>query len=92
MGLELEFINYSIPVGNDVFVVWLNPLILDAHLTKILGCFVDFNFETRAFVILLLLIAGNWQYGVEMSTNVVTFLVHENLSDFPKKIGVGGRI
>jgi len=59
MGSELEFINYSIPVGSDVSVVWVNPLILEAHLTKILGCFVDFTFETRMFVILLSLIAGN---------------------------------
>jgi len=87
MESELEFINYSISVGSDVSVVWLNPLILEAHLTKILGCFVDFTFAARAFVILLSLIAGNWQYGDGMSTNVVTSLVHENLSDFTKKTG-----
>ena len=85
MESELEFINYNFPGGSDVSLVWLNLLILEAHLTKLLGCFVDFTSEIRAFVILLSLIAGNWQYGDGMSANVVTSLVHENLSDFPKK-------
>jgi hypothetical protein len=59
MGTELEIINYSIPVGSDVFLVWLNLLILERHLTKAVGCFVDFTSEIRTFVILLSLIAGN---------------------------------
>jgi hypothetical protein len=87
MGSELEFVNYSIPVGSDVSLVWLNLPILERHLTKTVGCFVDSTSEIRAFVILLPLIAGYWQYGVGMSTNVVTSQVHENLSDIQKKIG-----
>jgi hypothetical protein len=81
MGSELEYINYSIPVGSDVCLVWLNLPILDRYLAKTVGCFVDLTSEIRAFVILLSLNAGNWQYGVGESTNVVTFQVHEILSD-----------
>jgi hypothetical protein len=55
-------------------------------LTKTAGWFADFTSEIRAFIILLSLIAENWQYGFGVSVNVVTSQVHENLSDVQKKI------
>jgi hypothetical protein len=76
MGSELEFINCNISLGSDVPMFWLNLPIIETHLTKIVGCFVDFTSEIREFVILLSLIAGNWQYGVGMYANVVTSKVH----------------
>ena len=88
--LKLEFINYSIPVGSDVSLFWLNLPILERHLTKTVGCFVDFTSEIRAFAFLLSLITGNWQNGVGVSTNVVTSQVHENLSVIRKKSGAYG--
>ena len=53
MGSELKFINYRVPVGSNVSLVWLNLPILEGHLTKTFGCFVDFTSEIRALVILL---------------------------------------
>jgi hypothetical protein len=76
MVSEHEFINCNIPLGSYIPLVWLNLPVIETHLTKIVGCFVDFTSEIRAFVMLLSLIAGNWQYGVGMYTNVVTSKVH----------------
>jgi hypothetical protein len=86
-GQSLNFISYSILVGSDVSLVWQNLPFLETYLTKIPVCSVDFTSEIRAFVILLSLIAGNWKYGVGMSTNAMTSLLHENLSDVPERIG-----